>query len=429
MSTKSSSLNEAPKASRFQIGLFGRTNTGKSSLLNLIVGSDVAVTSPVAGTTTDVVEKAMELLPLGPVLFLDTGGLDDASTLGARRRQKTAGAFRRCDAVLLVLEAPVWGQVEESILKSCAEQKLPLILVVNKTDMQRPAPEYLESLRRRSAHVLTVSCRKPEGREAFLAALKSALQEAAPEGLRQAPSLIADLVPAGGLVVFVVPIDLQAPKGRLILPQVQSIREALDSDAAALVVKERELPAVLDRLYQKPDLVVCDSQAVLKVTADVPPDVPCTTFSILFARAKGDLVAAARGAGRLALLREGDRVLVAEACAHHALEDDIGRVKIPRWLRQYTGVGLDISVCSGRDFPRDLSSYQLVIHCGACTLNRREMQSRLAEARQAGVPVTNYGVAIAALQGVAGRVLKPFPAAQEAFSQAQEVSVGWRCPL
>ena len=419
-------MNGSPKAVRFQIGLFGRTNTGKSSLLNYIAGSDVAVTSPVAGTTTDVVEKAMELLPLGPVLFLDTGGLDDASALGDRRRQKTAAAFRRCDAVLLILEASAWGEVEDSILKSCAEHELPLILVVNKTDFRQPSAEDLGALRRRSAHVLTVSCRRPEDREAFLAELKAALQAAAPETLRQAPPLIADLVPAGGLAVFVVPIDLQAPKGRLILPQVQSIREALDSDAAALVVKERELSAVLGRLNQKPDLVVCDSQAVLKVTADVPPDVPCTTFSILFARAKGDLVAAARGAGRLSQLREGDRVLIAEACTHHALEDDIGRVKIPRWLRQFTGVGLDISVCSGRDFPEDLSSYRLVVHCGACTMNRREMLGRLAEAGRAGVPVTNYGVAIAALQGVAGRVLKPFPAAHEAFRQAQEAGDGRR---
>jgi [FeFe] hydrogenase H-cluster maturation GTPase HydF len=419
MSEKQSSLNEAPKAVRFQIGLFGRTNTGKSSLLNFIAGSDVAVTSPVAGTTTDVVEKAMELLPLGPVLFLDTGGLDDASALGDRRRQKSASALLRCDAVLLVLEAGAWGEVEESILKSCAEHKRPLILIVNKTDLRRPSQEDLAALRRRAPQVLAVSCRQPEGREAFLAGLKTALQAAAPEALRPAPSLLGDLVPAGGLAVFVVPIDLQAPKGRLILPQVQSIREVLDSDAAALVVKERELTAVLARMQQRPDLVVCDSQAVLKVTADVPPDIPCTTFSILFARAKGDLVAAARGAGRLSTLREGDRVLVAEACTHHALEDDIGRVKIPRWLRQFSGVSLDISVCSGHDFPKDLASYQLVIHCGACTLNRREMLGRLAEARQAGVPVTNYGVAIAALQGVAARVLKPFPAAQEAFLQAQ----------
>ena len=421
-------MNETPKAARFQIGLFGRTNTGKSSLLNYIAGSDVAVTSPVAGTTTDVVEKAMELLPLGPVLWLDTGGLDDASTLGDRRRQKTAAAFRRCDAVLLVLEAPAWGEVEDSVLKSCAEHKLPLILVVNKTDLRRPTGEELETLRRKSPHVLAVSCRMPEGREAFLAGLKSALEKAAPEGLRQAPPLVADLVPAGGLAVFVVPIDLQAPKGRLILPQVQSIREALDSDAAALVVKERELAAVLGRLKVKPDLVVCDSQAVLKVTADVPPDVPCTTFSILFARAKGDLVAAARGAGRLSRLREGDRVLIAEACTHHALEDDIGRVKIPRWLRQYAGVSLDVSVCGGRDFPKDLSSNRLVIHCGACSLNRREMLSRLSEAGRAGVPVTNYGVAIAALQGVAARVLEPFPAAQAAYLQAREAGVAGRSP-
>ena len=419
-------MNQAPKAVRFQIGLFGRTNTGKSSLLNFLAGQDVAVTSPVAGTTTDVVEKAMELSPLGPVLFLDTGGLDDASGLGDRRRQRTAAAFRRCDAALLVLEAPVWGQVEEAVRRDCAERSVPLVLVVNKTDLRPPTAEYLETLRRASPQVLTVCCLRPEGREAFLGEFKSALLAAAPERARQAPPLVADLLPAGGLAVFVVPIDLQAPKGRLILPQVQSLREALDSDAAVLVVKERELAGALARLSGPPDLVVCDSQAVLKTTADVPAAVPCTTFSILFARAKGDLVAAARGAGALARLRAGDRVLIAEACAHHALEDDIGRVKLPRWLRQYTGLDLAVSVCSGRDFPRDLSAFKLVIHCGACTLNRREMLDRLAEAKRAGVPVTNYGVAIAALQGVAARVLGPFPAAREAFLDAQGAGAGRR---
>lgn len=420
-------MNDANKGVRLQIGLFGRTNTGKSSLLNLIAGSDVAVTSPLPGTTTDVVEKAQELLPLGPVLWLDTAGLDDATDLGPSRRRRTEAAFKRCDAALLVLEAPVWGEAEEEVARDCRLRGLPLILVVNKTDRGEPSCEYLASLRARGSAVLLVSSRRPEDRDRFLGELKAALAPVAAEHHAR-PSLLEGLLPAGGLAVFVVPIDREAPKGRLILPQVQAIREVLDRDAAVVVVKETGLKAALARLGRKPDLVVCDSQAVVSVVGDIPDDVPCTTFSILFARAKGDLAGAARGAARLSSLREGDRVLVAEACTHHAVEDDIGRVKIPRWLRECAGEGLKVSVCSGHDFPADLSSYRVVIHCGACTLNRREMQARLGEARSAEVPVTNYGVAIAALHGVASRVLAPFPAAHEAFLRARETCPPRRIP-
>ncbi len=239
----------------------------------------------------------------------------------------------------------------------------------------------------------------------------------APDDFIETPSLVGDLLPPGGLAVLVVPIDLQAPKGRLILPQVQTIRDALDNDAAALIVKERELAATLAILNRKPDVAVCDSQAILKVSADVPKEIPCTTFSILFARQKGDLATAAAGAAVIETLRPGDRVLIAEACSHHPLQDDIGRVKIPRWLRQYVGGELQIDVSAGRDYPENLSEYRLVIHCGGCMLTRREMLSRLHKAQAAGVPVTNYGLAISFTQGVIRRVLGPFPSALMAFDR------------
>jgi [FeFe] hydrogenase H-cluster maturation GTPase HydF len=243
------------------------------------------------------------------------------------------------------------------------------------------------------------------------------LIELTPEDFLRTPSLVGDLLPPGGLAVLVVPIDLQAPKGRLILPQVQTIRDALDNDAAALIVKERELASMLGKMNVKPDLVVCDSQAVLKVSADIPPEIPFTTFSILFARQKGDIIAAAEGAARIEDLEPGDRVLIAEACTHHALEDDIGRVKIPRWLRQYVGGELDVNVSCGKDYPGDLEKYRLIIHCGACMLNRKEMLNRIQRAREAQVPITNYGVAISVLQGVVKRTLSPFPAALNALER------------
>jgi [FeFe] hydrogenase H-cluster maturation GTPase HydF len=260
-----------------------------------------------------------------------------------------------------------------------------------------------------------VSCSDETKRQNYLDALKQQLLEVAPADFIGTPSLIGDLLPPGRLAVLVVPIDLQAPKGRLILPQVQTIRDALDNDAMTLVVKERELAAALANLKNPPAIVVTDSQAILKVTADVPKDIPVTTFSILFARQKSDLAVMARGAAAIENLNPGDKVLIAEACSHHALEDDIGRVKIPRWLRQYVGGDLQIDVSSGRDYPDDLEKYKLIFHCGACMINRREMLTRLQKAQKAGVPVTNYGVAISFLQGVLQRSLAPFPSALEAF--------------
>ncbi len=411
-------MDNTPKANRLHVALLGRTNVGKSSLLNLMLGQDIAITSPVAGTTTDVVEKAMELLPVGPLLFLDTAGLDDVSELSGARLQKTAKVFDRADVIMLVIEANTWTDYEEFVLGKSSNLKIPVLIVINKIDVQSPSPDYLKFLEQKTDRVLTVSCIDQIQRQNYLNLLKRQLLEVAPTDFLATPSLIGDLLPPGGFAVLVVPIDLQAPKGRLILPQVQTIRDILDNDATAVVVKERELAATLANLKNPPSLVVTDSQAILKVTADVPKNIPVTTFSILLARQKSDLSVMSAGAAAIDHLKPGDRILIAEACSHHAREDDIGRVKIPRWLRQYVGGDLQIDTACGRDYPDNLQEFKLIVHCGACMMNRREMLTRLRKAQDAGVPVTNYGVAISFLQGVLKRSLAPFPSALAAFEQA-----------
>jgi [FeFe] hydrogenase H-cluster maturation GTPase HydF len=410
-------MNNTPKGNRLHIALMGRTNVGKSSLLNLILGQDIAITSPVAGTTTDVVEKAMELLPLGPVLFLDTAGLDDISVLSGARLQKTAKVLERADVIILVTEPDAWTNYEETILAESRSRKIAILIVVNKIDLHQPSPEWLKIVTEKAGLVLTVCCTDETKRQAYLDVLKQQLLKKAPADFIGTPSLIGDLLPSGGFAVLVVPIDLQAPKGRLILPQVQTIRDILDNDAAAIVVKERELAAALANLKNPPAIVVTDSQAILKVTADVPKNIPVTTFSILFARQKSDLSVMAAGAAAIDNLQPGDPILIAEACSHHSLEDDIGRVKIPRWLRQYVGGDLQFDTSAGRDYPDDLKKYKLILHCGGCMMNRREMMTRLRKAQDAGVPVTNYGIAISFLQGVIRRSLAPFPSALEAFEK------------
>lgn len=412
-------MDNTPKGNRLHIALLGRTNVGKSSLLNLMLGQDISITSPVAGTTTDVVEKAMELLPLGPVLFLDTAGLDDTSELSGARLKKTAQVFDRADVIILVTEADTWTDFEEAVLTEAQNRKIPVLIVINKIDLHQPSPNHLQFLQSK-ALILTVSCSDETKRQKYMETLKEQLLEIAPADFVATPSLIGDLLPSGGLAVLVVPIDLEAPKGRLILPQVQTIRDILDNDATAVVVKERELAATLTNLKNPPVIVITDSQAILKVTADVPKHIPVTTFSILFARQKSDLTVMAAGAAAIDHLKPGDRILIAEACSHHALEDDIGRVKIPRWLRQYVGGDLQIDTSAGRDYPDDLKKYKLILHCGACMMNRREMLTRLRKAQEAGVPVTNYGVAISFLQGVIKRSLAPFPSALLAFKNAME---------
>jgi len=404
----------SPKGYRLHIGIFGRRNAGKSSLLNAITRQHVSIVSELAGTTTDPVEKPMELLPLGPVLFIDTAGIDDAGALGELRVEKTRRTFDRTDLALLVAEAGTWGDFEDQLLQEMAERRTPVIVVFNKIDLGEPSGALIDRLS--AQKVPAVRTNAPAG--TGILDLRHAILDAAPAEFTSGSAILSDLVGPGEFAVLVVPIDKEAPKGRLIVPQVQSIRDLLDGDAWCLVVKERELRAALQSLAKKPKLVVTDSQAFLKVAADTPYDVPMTSFSILFSRFKGDLVTQAVGARAIDTLRAGDRVLMAEACAHHPIGEDIGRVKIPRWLTQYVGGRLDFTHVQGHDFPQDLSPYKLVVHCGACMWNRKEMLSRILQCRAAGVPITNYGLAIAFSLGILERALGPFPAACEAFMSA-----------
>ncbi|MFA5164884.1 MAG: [FeFe] hydrogenase H-cluster maturation GTPase HydF [Candidatus Omnitrophota bacterium] len=417
-----------PKSLRLQIGIFGRTNVGKSSFLNFIAGQDVAITSPVAGTTTDVVEKSMELLPVGPVVFLDTAGLDDVSVLSDLRLKKTAKILDRADVITLVTEADSWTEYEAKTVAEAAVRNIPVIIVVNKADLKSPSEGFMNKMLEISQRVMTCSslnygqtiADKGNSRDPSVDRYKRFLLEVCPEDFLKPPLLMGDLMPKGGVAVLIMPIDKEAPKGRLILPQVQTIRDVLDNDGMSLVVKETEYLASLKGLTKQPDIVVCDSQVVDRMVRETPPGVKCTTFSIIFIRYKGDLVEMARGAAMIDALKPGDKVLIAEACSHHAIEDDIGRVKIPRWLKKYAGGELDISVCSGRDYPGDLAKYKLIIHCGSCMITRREMLTRIEKAKEAGVPITNYGFAISRSQGVLERVLSPFPEALDAFNNEKE---------
>lgn len=418
-------MNQTPKSNRLTLGIFGRTNVGKSSALNYVAGQDVAITSPVPGTTTDVVEKPFELLPLGPVLFLDTAGVDDHSALGDQRLQRTRVAFERSDIALIITEPGVWGPYEKAAAAEAAARGTPVVILVNKIDERDPSPSFLDELKKVSPRVVCLSCRRPADRERTVCELKDHLISVCPDDFVSPPPIVGDLAATGGMVVLVAPQDKQAPKGRLILPQAQVIRDALDHGLAALTVQLTDYAAALAKLVHPPDLVVCDSQVVEATAALTPLSVPLTTFSILFARAKGDLVDAARGAHVIETLKPGDRVLISESCSHHAMEDDIGRVKLPRWLTKHVGGELAVDVCSGRDFPANAADYHLALHCGGCMLTRREMLSRLQKFRRAGVPVTNYGVAISALHGVAERVLSPFPAALAAYREGKRAL----CPL
>jgi [FeFe] hydrogenase H-cluster maturation GTPase HydF len=404
-------MNGAPRGNRLHIALFGRRNAGKSSLLNALTRQDVAIVSEIAGTTTDPVEKPMELLPIGPVVFIDTAGIDDCGALGDLRVQKTRGVFDRADVAIVVAAAGAWGDFEASLLRELQERKTPHVVVFNKADLGSPAAETRQQLAESRTPLVETVATQGTG----LLDLREALIELVPKDMLDPPAIAADLVPAGEMAVLVVPIDMEAPKGRLILPQVQTIRDLLDNDAYCMVVKERELRDALDRLRRPPALVVTDSQAFLRVAADTPRSVKLTSFSILFARHKGDLVEFVRGAMRIDKLQASSRILICEACTHHPIGDDIGRVKIPRWLRQYTGSELEFVHYQGHDFPSDLNGIDLVVHCGSCVHNRREMLSRILTCRRAGVPITNYGLTIAYTLGIFERALEPFPSALAAF--------------
>ncbi|HEY3416609.1 MAG TPA: [FeFe] hydrogenase H-cluster maturation GTPase HydF [Armatimonadota bacterium] len=407
-------MNQTPTGNRLHISIFGRRNVGKSSLINALTNQQAAIVSEVAGTTTDPVAKSMEILPIGPVVITDTAGIDDTGDLGVLRVEKTLRVIDRSDVAVLVLDpAQVPGDFEEELLARLREHKRPVIAVINKADLGLDAAPAVQWAQAQELPVVQVSAITRRGIEE----LKRLLITHSPQDLLQT-AVLDGLVRPGDCVVLVTPIDKAAPKGRLILPQVMTIRDALDHDAFTLVVKERELKVALANLKNKPKLVVTDSQVVLKAAADTPDDIPFTTFSILMARLKGDLEQLVRGVKMIERLQPGARVLIAEACTHHRQADDIGKVQIPRWLRQTVGGDIDFHFSSGPEFPADLASFDLVIHCGGCMINRQEMLSRGLHAAEAGVPMVNYGVFLTYIHGVIERALRPFPAAYLAYQES-----------
>ena len=408
---------KAPKSFRLHIGIFGRRNAGKSSLLNALTNQEVSIVSNVAGTTTDPVEKPMEFLPLGPVLFIDTAGIDDVGSLGEKRVKKTMAVFDRTDLGIIVSNFAEWGEHEHQLITEFKKREIPFVVVFNKIDCFKEKPDVISQLdSAKIAYAFTsVSIDKgiPELRQLLI-------QQAHPDFINR-PVILSDLVGPGETAVLVIPIDKEAPKGRLILPQVQSIRDLLDNNSLCVVVKEQELREALSMLNKPPELVVTDSQAFLKVAADTPKEIPLTSFSILFARFQADLTEMVRGAMAIEQLKAGDKVLIAEACSHHPVGEDIGTVKIPRWLTQYVGEKLQIDNIRGHDFPKNISEYKIIIHCGACMWNRREMLTRIMLARQAGVAITNYGLTIAYSLGIFERALQPFPAALDIYMNHKKI--------
>ena len=384
-------LNETPTGERIQIAILGRTNAGKSALINAMTGQSLAIVSPVSGTTTDPVSKSMELLPLGPVTLIDTPGLDDESELGAMRIEKTRQVLTKCDIAIVVADAASGlTETENSLIAELRAKNLPHLVVFNKCDLAKPAPV---------DGALCVSALTGEGIEE----LKNRLAAFAPKGPEQ--RLVGDLVNPGDVVLLVTPIDASAPKGRLILPQQQTIRDLLESGAMPLVCRETELRAALEKIT--PALVITDSQVFGMVSKIVPESIPLTSFSMLMARYKGNFADAVRGAAALDEIQDGDKILISEGCTHHRQCEDIGTVKLPGWIRKHTGAEPEFEFTSGTQFPDDLKKYKLVIHCGGCTLNPRALRHRFGLAKEAGVPITNYGVAIAHMHGILARAALP----------------------
>ncbi|MDR3337500.1 MAG: [FeFe] hydrogenase H-cluster maturation GTPase HydF [Treponema sp.] len=402
-------LNDTPQANRRHIGFFGRRNAGKSSLVNAVTGQEISIVSEVKGTTTDPVYKAMELLPLGPVLIIDTPGIDDAGGLGEQRVRKAKQVLNKTDAAVLVADA-VTGitEIDEELIRLFKEKNVNYIVAYNKSDLLpalRAGPSGAQARRNGAGeNQIFVSAKTGENIEALKEKI-AVLSHTDDPKLK----IVADLISPGDFVVLVVPVDKAAPKGRLILPQQQTIRDILEADAAAVVVKEFELREILEALGKKPRLVITDSQVFAKVSADTPPGIPLTSFSILFARYKGSLPQTVRGVAALERIRDGDRILISEGCTHHRQCDDIGTVKLPRWIRNYTGKAPEFVHSSGVEFPEDLAPYSLIVHCGGCMLNEREMKYRQKCAEDQGIPMTNYGILIAYTQGILKRSISMFP--------------------
>lgn len=394
-------MQGTPKGMRVHIGIFGKRNVGKSSILNALVNQDISIVSDTAGTTTDPVEKSMELLPLGPVVFVDTAGIDDTGALGLQRVEKTKKVIDRIDLAIIICDKE-FDEFEELLIKEFQARKTSFFVVINKIDTNKIGETAINKIKESNVPIVYTSALLNQG----ISDLKEAIIRNVPDEFFAQTSIAADLIPPGEVAILVVPIDLEAPKGRLILPQVQTIRDLLDNDSVVIVTKERELRRTLDRLKEPPSIVITDSQAFLKVAADVPKDVKLTSFSILFARFKGDLSEFVKGTLAIEKLKSGDKVLICESCTHHDIGDDIGRIKIPRWLMQYTGKKLEFVHYSGHDFPENIKDYALIIHCGACMTNKREILSRILKAKQANVPITNYGLTIAYSLGIFERALK-----------------------
>lgn len=392
------------KSMRLHIGIFGKTNVGKSSLLNRITNQDVSIVSNIAGTTTDVVEKTMELLPIGPVNFLDTAGINDSTALSSERIEKTMKIINRTDVAIVVCDYNGIDDYERNLIEKFNELKIPFMIFINKTDEKYPSDSIIEDLKNYTKYILLSSVKTDD---LIVFKIKELLVKLLPEDFVNSPKIVGDLIPQGSTVILVIPIDKEAPKGRIILPQVQTLRDLLDNNCVSIVVKESELKSAIDNLKIAPSLVVTDSQAFKNVSEIVPENIPLTSFSILFARLKGDLNTFSQGAKSIEKLQDGDRVLILESCTHHAIEDDIGRVKIPNLLRKKTGKNLIIDNIAGHDFP-DISKYKLIIHCGACMTNRREVLSRILLASENNVPITNYGICISYCLGILSRALKIF---------------------
>lgn len=399
------SLNATPSSERVHIGIFGKRNAGKSSLINAITGQNLAIVSEAKGTTTDPVYKAMELLPLGPVMIIDTPGIDDEGVLGSLRIQKAYQVLNKTDIALVIIDAAVGPSAEDlRLIKRINTKKIPLLIVINKCETinedKKPAYQALLS----NGKLLFVSAEQ----KLNIFELKEAIAQTVPADENKA-QIVADLLSPSDFVVLVVPIDSAAPKGRLILPQQQTIRDILEADAAAIVVKENELTNTLQNLGKRPKLVITDSQVFKKVAAETPADILLTSFSILFARYKGNLQTAVQGVTALDSLEDGDKILIGEGCTHHRQCDDIGTVKLPRWIKEYTGKNPEFIFTSGTEFPLNLSPYKMIIHCGACMLNEREMQYRIKCAADQNIPFTNYGITIAYINGILKRTVEPFP--------------------
>lgn len=401
-------LQETPSGNRLHIGIFGKTNSGKSAFINAFSGQSVSIVADVKGTTTDPVQKSMELLPLGPVVVIDTPGIDDEGELGALRVKKSYQVLNKSDAAVLVVDASL-GLCEEdfAFIEHIQKKQIPYAVAFNKSDLAPSASlaKDLQYLKEHQIDFVFVSTADLSGIDTLKEKIAT-LAKTEDTKLR----IVADLIHPSDFVVLVVPIDKAAPKGRLILPQQQTIRDILEADATAIVVKEYELRDTLAHLGKKPRLVITDSQVFAKVSADTPADIMLTSFSILFARYKGNLPALIKGVTALEQIEDGDKILVSEGCTHHRQCDDIGSVKLPRWIRQYTGKEPEFVFSSGTEFPADLSPYKMIVHCGGCMLNEREMKYRLACAKDQNIPMTNYGILIAYIQGILKRSVEPFPA-------------------